>query len=85
MSIHILIKKLQHAGIGFELSATGLKVVAAPGIVTPALLAEIKENKPGLMAALSRTTPPKAEPVSCFSCGHYDGKGTAWPGTVSLF
>jgi hypothetical protein len=35
------------------------------------------------------STPPPAslqtEPVSCFSCAHYDGKGAAWPGMCRYF
>jgi hypothetical protein len=26
-----------------------------------------------------------AEPVSCFSCGHYDGRGSAWPGMCRYY
>ncbi|KAF0189315.1 MAG: hypothetical protein FD168_570 [Desulfobulbaceae bacterium] len=28
---------------------------------------------------------PQTEPISCFSCGHYDGKGAAWPGMCRYF
>jgi len=53
MTAHILIEKFRHAGIGFELSASGLKIVAAPGAVSPDLLAEIRANKTALLAALT--------------------------------
>jgi hypothetical protein len=57
MTIHVLIDKLHHAGISLTASTTGLKIVAAPGIVTPDILDEIRANKPALIAALSE--PPK--------------------------
>ena len=28
---------------------------------------------------------PQMESISCFSCGHYDGKGAAWPGMCRYF
>jgi len=28
---------------------------------------------------------PNSEPVSCFSCGHYDGAGAFWPGLCRYF
>ena len=32
-----------------------------------------------------KTSPPQIEPVSCFSCSYYDGKGAAWPGMCRYF
>jgi len=75
MTIHVLIEKLHHAGISFTASPTGLKVVAAPGVVTPDILDEIRANKPALIAALSSARqhnpvdPVRPSTGPCLICG----------------
>ena len=71
MSASALFAELRAAGVTLAATGNRLRVEAAPGILTPELVARMKACKPELLAILTDTE-PATDPLALEQCAELD-------------
>lgn len=84
-NIFKLIRSMNFKGLSLSVENGFLKVEPR-SLITDSIRAKVKKHRAGIISALSGTPldpfhgGTEIPSHSCWACGHYDGRGSAWPG-----